>query len=303
MNQKPPVVIVSHDAGGAEILSSWIAEQSVPYLLVLEGPAKEIFQKKLGKLSVLPMEEAIAKAGWVLTGTSWQSDLELTAIKAARKLGIKSISYIDHWVNYLERFERGGTILLPDEIWVGDKDALKISSKVFPELRTSLVPNPYFADIKSKIEEINDKASTVEAEKYILYVCSPIREQAKKQYGDALYWGFSEEDAVRYFMTNMHILKHHSNNVLLRPHPSEENGKYDWVIKEFTPHISLGGKRDLQYEIAGADIVVGYDSMAMVVGLIAGKRVIDAVPPGKFVSNLPMEEIERLEDLLKSKPL
>ena len=39
--------VISHDAGGAEVLSSWIKENPDNYSLLLGGPAKEIFQKKL----------------------------------------------------------------------------------------------------------------------------------------------------------------------------------------------------------------------------------------------------------------
>ena len=40
--------IVSHDAGGAEILSSWALRSQEPYCLVLDGPAVGIFKENLG---------------------------------------------------------------------------------------------------------------------------------------------------------------------------------------------------------------------------------------------------------------
>ncbi len=42
------IAVVSHDAGGAEILSSWLLRNQEPYCLVLDGPAVAIFQRTLG---------------------------------------------------------------------------------------------------------------------------------------------------------------------------------------------------------------------------------------------------------------
>ena len=43
------VAVVSHDAGGAEILSSWVVRNKVKCVFVLDGPAVGIFEKKIGK--------------------------------------------------------------------------------------------------------------------------------------------------------------------------------------------------------------------------------------------------------------
>ena len=48
------VFVVSHDAGGAEILSSWVRqhpEHKASFLLM--GPAKAIFLKKLSNIGVI----------------------------------------------------------------------------------------------------------------------------------------------------------------------------------------------------------------------------------------------------------
>ena len=49
-----------------------------------------------------------------------------------------NISVLDHWVNYKERFIRGGELILPDEIWVCDNHALALAKKAFPGARVSL---------------------------------------------------------------------------------------------------------------------------------------------------------------------
>lgn len=294
------IAIVSHDAGGAEILCNWAVRQSAPYILVLDGPAKKIFERKLGPIETVSLEHAIEKASWVLTGTSWQSDLEVQAIKLARKLNKKSVSFLDHWVNYQQRFEFEGKRLLPDEIWVGDKDAQAIAREELPEVDVCLKTNPYFEDIISQFEKLKQEPAISTAPKYILYTCSALSKHAKVKYGDERYWGFNDHEAVRFFLENVAILNHPTGKVVLRPHPSDEPGKYDWAVKEFQPNVSISSNASLIEDIAGADIIAGHNSMAMVIGLLAGKRIINALPPGKLANMLPMAGIEHMNDLLEA---
>ena len=46
---KDNVAIVSHDAGGAEVLSSWLNQQKIKARVVAEGPAKNIFERNVGR--------------------------------------------------------------------------------------------------------------------------------------------------------------------------------------------------------------------------------------------------------------
>ena len=294
------LAIVCHDAGGAEIISSWLLRQTESYFLVLDGPAKAVFRKKFDDIVVETLEHAVAKSDWVLTGTSWQSDLEISAIILAKKLGKKSVSFLDHWVNYPNRFISYDATYYPDEIWVGDESALVIDNQNLPGVDVKLKTNPYFEDLKLQINALNESNNGKKnIEPYILYVCSPVKEHAKLKYGDERYWGFTEEDAIRYFMRNMHYLNSSTQRVVLRPHPSEKTDKYNWAVKEYYPAVEVGGMKTLLEEIVDADMVVGLNSMAMVVGWIAGKRVVNAIPPGKVVNTLPMKKIEQLDGLIE----
>ena len=296
------LAIVSHDAGGAEILSSWVTRHNVEYSLVADGPAKEIFKKKIGKIQTHSLEDAIKQSDWVLLGTSWQSNLEYEAIRLARLYKKKSVSFIDHWANYSQRFIRQGNLLLPDEIWVGDEIAFSIAKRTFPSVQIELKENPYFESLKEELEALNRiKKNAAIREHYILYVCTPIKGYAFHEYGNENYLGYTEEDAIRYFIKNMPALKSKIKRIILRPHPSEENGKYNWVKKEFGDYVEIGGDKSLLEEISGAEIIVGCNSMAMVVGLIAGKRVINGLPQGRISCSLPMLEIEHLHDLIRNK--
>lgn len=290
------IAIVSHDAGGAEILSSWLRRYEEPYSLVLDGPAKSIFQRKLNYCEPIPLSEAIRQSDWVLCGTSWQSSLERQAIVQAKGAGKKIVAFLDHWVNYKERFEEQGVAIYPDEIWVGDVEAERIARTLFHQLPVVLKSNPYFEEIQLEFEGVKFRDSFKQYS--VLYVCEPICEHALLQYGDERYWGYTEEEALQFFVDNINILECTVNKIIVRPHPSESKTKYDWIKQVPSLRIEIGGNRTLFEEISEADVVVGCESMAMVVGLLAKKRVISSIPPGGRACRLPHAGIERLRVLV-----
>jgi hypothetical protein len=82
--------------------------------------------------------------------------------------------------------------------------------------------------------------------------------------------------------------------IRLRTHPGEPEGKYDDVLAAFRAlPLALSEGTTLDEDCAWADTVVGCETMAMAVGLAAGRRVVTVVPEGGRFS-LPFGEIERL---------
>ena len=94
---KDNVAIVSQDAGGAEVLSSWLNQQKIKARVVAEGPAKNIFERKCGKVIFEPVNQALENSDWVLSGTGWQTDFEPNAIRL-EKIWQKKVAFLDHWV-------------------------------------------------------------------------------------------------------------------------------------------------------------------------------------------------------------
>ena len=293
------IALVSHDAGGAEILSSWIRKNKEPYYLVLKGPAITIFKSKLGNCKIHTLEEAIKFSDLVICGTSWQSDLERQAIILSKSLGKKVIAFLDHWVEFQGRFQMEEAFVFPNEIWVGDKDAEIIAKKIFPEIDIFLKPNPYLEDIKSEFKRM--KKNFKRSKKYsVLYVTEPLREQALLQYGNDYHFGYTEEDALRFFLKNLYILRSDGiDEIKIRPHPSENKNKYNWVMQENSLVVETASNKTLLQQILEADLIVGCESMAMVVALIVGKRVISSIPQGGNICGLPQAGIEHLQLLIK----
>jgi hypothetical protein len=291
------ITIVSHDAGGAEILSNYVLQNKDDYQFVLDGPAVSIFSKLLGEINIKSLEDTIGNTTLYLTGTSWQSEIEKITILTAKKNQIKVVSFIDHWVNYKERFIYKDKLVLPDEIWVGDEDALELAKSIFPSEIVKLKSNPYFESLKSYFRDWKTKNHSNERFN-ILFICENISDHAKKSFNDERYWGYTETDAIEYFFQNLEKLKIKSGNYTFRPHPSDEAGKYDWVKDKYRVYpIQISNQFPLFEQIANSDLVVGCESMALIVASLANKKVVSCIPPEGKKLGLPQSKIIELRSL------
>lgn len=296
--------VASHDAGGAEILASWVARQDEPCCLLLAGPAVRIFERRLGRvLKPVSLNQALQSCDRFLTGSSWQSDLEWQLIRAARAQGKPVVTFLDHWGHYRERFVRNGEEWLPNAIWTGDEEAFVMAKSLFADVLVEQVPNPYFEDVRQAVAEFAQSSPTgaVPTGLRLLFVCEPLSEHGLQEFGDPMHWGYTEFDALRYFFSNLALLGTAVHAAVIRPHPSEKAGKYSAIARELAENVGIpvrvGGDRSLLQEIASCDVVAGCESMAMIVGLIAGRRVVSAIPPGGLPCSLPHKQIESLSSL------
>ncbi len=200
-------------------------------------------------------------------------------MRAARAAGVRCAVWLDHWVNYAVRFDA-----LPDEIWVCDEHAARIARATVPGPSVKLQGNPYLEDFAAEVRMLECPRGPGER---VLYVTEPTSQLAALVTGDPLGWGYEERAALRGYLE-----LRPPGSVRVRPHPSEGADKYADLVAEFGAQLSSGAT--LAEDIAWADTVVGCDTMAMVVALAAGRRVISVIPPGGKPLSLPFGEIERL---------
>ena len=289
------ILVVSHDAGGAEVISAWVKKNNFhQYSYCLQGPAQSIFSRKLPGIRIFASNKLdLALYDLVLTGTSWFSNLERGMILKAKKNGVKSAAYLDHWVNYRERFgypAQNWLEQLPDEIWCGDDYALGICSKCgIPGQKLRFIENQYFIQIKEEAQAYFDEAIP----KSILYICEPISEHMKKQHNDEFHLGYNEFTAMEFFLKTLLSSDRRSHSITIRLHPSEMSGKYDRVIKSFGNKLRTGisNESHLYRDILRAETVVGCESMALVIAVLLNKKVFSIIPPQGVPCRLPHAEI------------
>lgn len=281
------VGIVSHDAGGAEIISSYIKRNNLECVYCLAGPAVKIFNKKIPQVKSISLKECLSNCDCLLTSMGWGGH-ELSALIQAKKQGKKVITFLDHWTKYKARFERKGILYLPDEIWVGDIFAHKIASTAFPNTPIVHVPNPYYADLQDRVKAMNNKHRITSGKNIrVLYICeptAPLNDFSKSS-------GYTDHDALHYFLTCISKKKYSIDSVLLRPHPTETITKYQWATKSALANVTISDNEDLLSDIVKSDWVVGRSSMGLVIGLLANKKVFSCIPPNGKPCSLPHNQI------------
>ena len=271
--------VVCHDAGAGNIVIAGLLETGrSDWRAYMRGPAEKLWRSAYSRVALCnTLDSALEGVELLVTGTGWGSDIEHNARSLANLRGIRSVAVIDHWVNYAERFVRHGEIVWPDEFWVTDDYAMEIAKHAFPGQPVFKVPNRYLESQMRVIKQAGE-ASTPE----LLYVLEPIR----SDWGRGLQGEFQ---ALDYFVRNMARLGlSPDTEIRLRPHPSDAPGKYnDWVADHPTLNIQLDETISIAESLGRASWVAGCESFALVLALMAGRKVYCTLPPWAPLSRLP----------------
>lgn len=282
------VGVVCHDAGGSEIISSYILQNNLSVNYCLEGPAIKIFKRKIGDIENKSLLDVINNSDWILCGSSWQSDIEWKALYEAKNNKKKAITYLDHWVNYKERFIRSNVTHFPDEIWVGDDYAMKIIDRSFPNIKKKKINNPYFLEIRREYEK--HKNVSLVNNNSILFVSDNISGAAKKQFNNEAYYGYTDMDSLNLLIKNLDNINININKINIRPHPSESKDKYLWAVNKYKGLVEVVDNSKLLIDISHNKYIAGTNSMALVVAILCEKKVYNCLPRG-VASNLPFTKI------------
>jgi hypothetical protein len=286
-----PVAVVCHDAGATNIvLAEMRAAPDVKFLPVMQGPAAKLWVANgFDTSALLTLDDALAKAASVLSGTGWASDLEHDARQRANELGLRSVAVIDHWVNYPARFERHGQVVLPDELWVTDCYAFDIATASFIGQKVTQRTNLYLQEQVKQIAPLPESTAG-----QLLYVLEPLR----------FSWPGcrqpAEFEALDFFVRNLSkITTQETLQIRLRPHPSDADGKYTgWLNTNAKHGVALDTCSSLSEAIGRAGWVAGCETAAMVVALAAGRKVLATLPPAAPKCRLPHGGIVHLRDLV-----
>ena len=279
----PRLLVVAYDAGGAEIVSSWLRRHRGEWdvAVAVDGPAANVFSRKLGDDLVLEPElPPLDGVAFVLCGSSGAATLERRAVREARSAGVRCAVWLDHWVNYAMRFELDGVSVLPDEVWVCDMHAAALARAELPGADVRLKGNPYLEDFAAEVRRLADvRDPDVER---ILYVTEPN--------------SVATEALTKYVL---YLAGRHGGGEVelrIRTHPTEPPDKYDAVLAGHADGLRhcVSGEATLAQDVAWADTVVGCDTMAMVAALEAGRRVISVLAPDTPAHLPPDPRIERL---------
>lgn len=273
-----PLGVVCHDAGGANQVLAMLGNSGFREVYgYFEGPARELCVKEGTPCELAEdLHQVLGRVRTLMTGTGWGSRLEHDARYEAKQRGIRTIAVLDHWVNYRQRFVREGYLVLPDEIWVVDKYALKIARQTFPELPIVLKPD-FYAEQQVKCVMPLCQVSGNE----LSYLLEPARSN----------WGRDEAgefQALRYFLDRLPQLKlPMDTKISLKPHPSDASGKYDAFLGEWHGYAVVLDGGDLTASLSRARWVAGCQTYALTLAMQAGRAVYCSLPPWAPPCQLP----------------
>lgn len=288
--KKNKILVASHDAGGANILSSYIKYNPGNYEFILTGPAKKIFFKKL-KIKQNKKKINLNNIEKIFLSTSWESKLELKILKEAKEKQIPTYSFLDHWTNYKKRFLLNKKIFLPNKIIVTDNYAYKIAKKEFKKTKIIKVKNFYLMEVKNKLKFSIRKKQNKKITK-ILYLTEPITD-TEKVFKNRI----NPNNEFKLLNNFLAKLKGCSRfKLTIRLHPQEYKLKYKNYINNSSYKIYISKKKDLANDINSNDLIVGAHTYALIFGLIAKKKVFTSVPK-THRCDLPFKNIKRLDKL------
>jgi hypothetical protein len=188
-------------------------------------------------------------------------------------------------VNYQQRFERAGEVVLPNTLWVSDPYAADMATQIFKGITVIELPNVYLQDMVKAIPPVQQDCRNV------LYVLEPIRND----------WGRGVEgefQALDFFAQHVaQMVGPEAVHISLRPHPSDVPGKYDaWIHDHAHLNVALDTHPSLNQAIEHAKWVVGAETFAMVVADAAGRQTYSSLPPWAHRCRLPQTSIKHLRD-------
>jgi hypothetical protein len=224
----------------------------------------------------------------VFLGTSHPASsgyFELNCLKEAKRKGIYTISFIDHWVNFKLRFtDKDNEVTFPDEIWVVDERAKRLAiAENLPSQLLKISGNP-FHNYLSTYWKSNWKGKSylgsfgvVQHGFHILFAPDPISLRNKKE-----FIGFTEEDALYSISRVMDALDDKSLHLILKCHPLQPMDRLEELLnKNRMNAITLIKEADTLELINASDLVVGFYSNILLDAAALGKTVLRYFPGNK----------------------
>lgn len=227
---------------------------------------------------------------FILLGTSEPEDpllgrLEAVCAAAAKKMNIASVSVLDYWTGYRDRFSlnsRQELDALPDRICVMDTKAKDtMISDGFPPEKIYLTGNPHW----DKLEAISRNLAAVDRKKLrgvfgieesttmVLFISQPLSDRR------FLKHAYTESDVLSDILS---ILSGRQEAVLcIKVHPRQNPEDFSWVegvLGKNRVKIISGNTYDLYHLGLAADNVIGMYSMLLVEYALLGIPVISYQP-------------------------
>lgn len=287
----PPVLVIVCDAGGAEVIAAYVKKhaQEWDFHSYVAGPAVRVYRRLgLPFRRVRDSRTMIARIVREHTGARYAllglpgllTKIELRSLMEAKRIGLRTIVYVDSWAKYRESFgypKSGWRNKLPDEIWAGDRYALSIVKRDFKHIAVRFEPNQYFIDIKERYRRLR---LSLPSPASVLFVSSV---------------QFRTKRVLSFLLSSLACAEGEKKRVRIRFHPADDRTRYDALIRQYRGkvHVEKSAERDIVDDLLRATIVVGMETVALAAAVQCGIKTVSLLPP-KEKQVLPFREIIRV---------
>lgn len=286
-SQYSHIQVCSYDAGGGNVLANLIDGLGINTSFIIGGPSVDIFSALFPRFSAVNSKTLDPSTDLLISSTGWQSLHEFEIMQEALSKGIPVVAVLDHWVNYVERFEKLGKTINPTFFLALDDYAEEKIIREFPNPNILRADNIYIKRALSEIENLRN-SQTLSAYDF-MFICEPLSHSS-----ESLKWG--EFDAIQDFFK---ALRNHGLTdlrIAIRPHPTEDSRKYTQFIPNDFKNVSIVDKTKLSVLLAETDSVVGCHSMALYIAELSGNRVYTTLPQG-ILSKVPLTKAQPIMNL------
>ncbi len=261
------IIVFSHDAGGAQILSSYLYLNNIKKVFgICEGPAKKIFKEKKITVKKKNFKNLINSRANFYTTTSWNSNIEKNAIRSLLLKKQKFITFIDHWENYKKRFYKN---YIPNNIWSFDKTSYNKCKIIFKKKNIFLKKNFFHFYALKKISKYKKPKNY---RLNYLYLTEPLSELKKKFYKKKS--NFPELKSLVFFLKK---IKNKNIKITIRVHPNDKISKYKKIHKKFKNlNIKFDNQTNIFKQLAQNFNVVSYKSSIMLLALKNKNNVLSS---------------------------
>jgi hypothetical protein len=251
------------------------------------------------------------EAGCLFTGTSHPQSsgyFEVKCIQIAKNEGLKTISFIDHWVNFRLRFlNEENSPVYPDEVWVVDEEAKRLAiNEGLPGEKLVVSGNPYHEYLKvlwkpsfearSYLEHIGLQTDRTT----ILFAPDPLSLRDGKE-----KLGFTEDEALLQILDAISKLAQ-PVQLVIKCHPLQPVEVFTKLLDNSKVKINLVTAADTLELLHASDVVIGFFSNILLEAEALGKKVIRFFPGKesadllKHKTSLPaVKDVEQLMATLK----
>lgn len=269
------IIFLVHDPGGYDVLFPIIQKfqmDLIDFEFYCCGPAMNINpQFGISEPELLQRINSHICQNELLglvTGTSWGNDLELKAIAACKKSLIPTISVLDYWSNYRERFiDSSGKVVYPDYYIV--MDTLAEQEAIMAGVPGAIITPLGHPGLDKYVglKKIDYSSGSVKGK--ILFLSQPL----SVLYGNQL--GYTEAQALQ---DCIQILKGSSYSLGVKFHPKDTKSFQD----QYSDFAVTGSLDEI---LPDYDLIIGMNTMGLLHAVLMG------IPAISYQPNLRIQDL------------